>query len=145
MIKMSIEYVEVKYKEFGNLMEELVSRIKDSGQKFSHVYGIPRGGLAIAIHLVHHLDARLILESDDFHVLSRNKEHNILIADDVCDSGKTLYGVSALNNFTTCTLHVKPRRKFTPSFYLFEVPDNYWIRYPWESQVNGINKSYMFK
>jgi len=61
---------------------------------------------------------------------------NVLIVDDVADTGETLLlvkeHVSALgaNTVKTATLHMKPWSKIKPDFFVSETDS--WIVYPWE-------------
>ena len=48
----------VTYQEFGKLLDLLVAKLE--AYKFDYVYGPPRGGLPIAVHLSHHLDIELV-------------------------------------------------------------------------------------
>lgn len=63
------------------------------------------------------------------------KKGNILVVDDVADSGETLKLVlNSLKgkklNVKTATLHKKPWSKYSPNYYVHEVKE--WIVYPWE-------------
>ena len=53
---------------------------KYKNKKFTGVYGIPRGGLCLAVSLSHYLNIPLLELPQD----------NCLIVDDIYDSGKTL-------------------------------------------------------
>ena len=76
-------------KEFisWNLIDEAVTdiafNIKNTNKNFKGVYGIPRGGLILAVMLSHKLDLPLIMSKDEL-------DENSIIIDDIADTGKTL-------------------------------------------------------
>lgn len=71
----------------------------------------------------------------DYSVL---QQANILLVDDIADSGETLlYAVNKLRqNFCerieTATVFYKTGSKFKPDYFAEEVPKNIWIMQPWE-------------
>jgi len=76
----------ITYYEYGNLLNKLVELLKSVN--IDCVYGIPRGGLPIAVHLSHHLDisiANCELIAWDFY-----RDKKLLIVDDILDTGKTI-------------------------------------------------------
>lgn len=84
------------------------------------VYGVPRGGLPVAIALSERMGLILV---DDPHT------PQTLIVDDLVDSGSTM------NRFPGkpfACLHVKPHSP-RPTFYAMAVP-NEWINYFWEAE-----------
>ena len=66
------------WKEFDESVEQIVNKCKF--KEFSGIYGIPRGGLCLAVALSHKLEINLISEP----------KKNSLIVDDVCETGITL-------------------------------------------------------
>lgn len=139
---MAIERKKITYIYYDVLVTKLYDMVKNG--KYDAVYGVPRGGLAVALHMSHNLNIQLLYDIDLIAI--RNK--NILIVDDVCDSGKTLARLCDIFTeynvkYTTATLHAKPRRIFEPDYYVKEVEDNVWIEYPWEKPEAEIDKEYM--
>lgn len=139
---MTIEREKITYIYYDVLVTKLLEMIKDG--KYDKVYGVPRGGLAIALHMSHNLNIPLLYDIDLVAIGGKN----ILIVDDVCDSGKTLARLCDIFSeyrvkYTTATLHAKPRRIFEPDYYVKEVNDNVWIEYPWEKPEANIDKGYM--
>lgn len=91
------------------------------------VYGIPRGGLILAVMLSHKMNIPLLQAPYD----------NCIIIDDISDSGESLLhyannssGNSKLNYHIT-TMYFKKGSLVKPEYYLFE-KENKWIVYPWE-------------
>ena len=145
----------IGYQEYGFLTQRLVKELmfQKWGSKLTHVYGPPRGGWPIAVHLAHHLNLKLITENIYTFLTNYNRqEYGILVCDDVVDSGHTLKGIKhiienqALIKFPifwkSCSLHLKPRACIHPDLHLEEVPDDHWIVYPWESATEP-DKEYM--
>lgn len=140
----------IEYEDYGNLVSKLTEQIRIHFDP-DYIYTIPRGGLAIALHLSHALDCPIIIEPVKLIPTIMTKhvvESKILIVDDVCDSGETLIQTCATFNsfgvkdFKTATLHVKPRRQIEPDFYVENIPNPTWIIYPWEKSSTP-NKDYM--
>lgn len=113
--------------EYQILIFALAEKIKKTGREFTGVYGIPRGGLVLAVYLSHHLDIPLVTDPASVLLIDG------LVVDDLVDTGKTLKSYSEA--FFTATLHYKPRSIVIPDIYVMEVPDSDWIVYPYE-QVN---------
>jgi len=137
----------VSYTKFGELMSELVKKIKEMDKKITCVYAPPRGGLPIAVHLSHELDIPLILDLN-FQLYAGDSK--LLIVDDVCDSGKTLSNLTKdlicernIDIVATATLHKIPRAEFNPDIIIETVPNECWIIYPWECRDDEPDKSYM--
>ena len=137
----------ISYEEYGKLLDKFIelinARIDLSPIKF--VYGPPRGGLPIAVHVAHHLDLQLILNDRilKYDLITSTTSPRILIVDDICDSGETLTKLLAMNgNIKTATLFKKPRATVIPDVYVEEVSNDTWIVFPWEKDDTP-DKGYM--
>ena len=116
----------ITYHEYGKLMDKLVAKLT-SKRKFpiggyNYVMGVPRGGWPIAVHLAHHLKAKLITPEE----LTEDTNH-ILIVDDIVDSGDTLKEIRKIMDGTklryhTSALFIKPAFCQTkwPDFYILK-------------------------
>ena len=91
------------------------------------VYGLPRGGLPIAVSLSHRLNLPLLMNYYDRKVVT-NK--NILVVDDIADTGETLEDFDNKHN-VICTFHYHKQSLVKPDYYCEEKGDD-WIVYPWE-------------
>lgn len=91
-----------------------------NGKKFVAIYGVPRGGLIPAVMLSHLLGIPLRFKP----------AKNVLVLDEVADSGKQL---SKYKKYYTACLYKKRRAEFNPSFAAFTVGAE-WIEFPWELQ-----------
>ncbi len=94
-----------------------------------NIYGIPRGGLIVAVTLCHHLSLPLLLSNEEIGV-------STLVVDDICDSGKTL--LPFVCECVTATLHVVRTAVVYPNFFV-HVRKSDWVIYPWEVD-NGQGK-----
>lgn len=115
----------VDWNEFNQLIEKLAGQIEKG--KYSSLYGIPRGGVPVALALSIKLQLPLLASIEN-----REFTENILIVDDVADTGATL---ERYKNYDTAVLHVKPRSKVKPTYVAEEVDE--WIVYPWEITETG--------
>ncbi len=90
---------------------------------FKNVYGLPRGGLPLAVKLSHLLEIPLTLD---------RITENTLVVDDISDTGNTLFSIKkTFPDITIITLFYHEDTKVVPSFTLREKTDK-WIIYPWE-------------
>jgi hypoxanthine phosphoribosyltransferase len=125
------------WEHIENQIADLAKQISESQENIIAVYGLPRGGLIPAVLLSHKLGIKYINEwpliKDLYH------PDNVLIVDDICDSGKTL---KEYNNHPTTTLHYKPSAITKPTFYNDIVDENIWIVYPWENEDSHTIQDY---
>jgi len=114
----------VQWNEYGELIEKLGSKIIASGKKYTGVYGVPRGGMIVAVGISHILDIPVVC-----HVVQATKR--TLIVDDISDSGGTLsqYNIS---DSDTATLFIDPNTKYIPTYYVIKNVDKIWINFPYE-------------
>jgi len=120
-------------------------------QKPDAIIAIARGGLTFAHHLSQKLDIRDVFSINAisyegnkkvedikiFNIPNLDKYKNILIVDDISDSGDTFIKVlNILKNrypektFKTISLFYKPTSKYKPDIYLHTA--NEWINFFWE-------------
>jgi xanthine phosphoribosyltransferase len=133
----------VSYKEYGTLLQSFTMRLRK--EKPDGVYGIPRGGLPIAVHISHHLGIPLFLDIDQF--ASIFSEGKLLVVDDIADKGHTyLKFIDAVDSknisYVTSSLFYKPCSVYEPNYIELEVPSDLWVVFPWEDisekcEVNG--------
>lgn len=114
--------------EFDADCAKIVKHIKKEKWPIKYVYGPPRGGLCPAVKISHLLGAKYIQEINLI-----DAKHNILIVDDISDTGKTLNKLLKHRfNYYIVTLFLKPQTKFIPDFYCNIERDDVWVEYPWE-------------
>lgn len=91
---------------------------------FTGVYGLPRGGLVLAVMISHRLNIPLLLAPCK----------NCLIVDDIADTGISLEHYDIDKNekqYYITTMYYHRQSKVVPDFYVYEKTDN-WIEFPWE-------------
>lgn len=126
-----IQIPELKKKNYINwqYIEEAIENIAKQieGKNISFISGLPRGGLIPAVMLSHKTGIPLL--NDD----SVYKIGEVLIVDEINDSGKTLSGYVGLGH-PTATIHTKLSSVIQPTFYYEVVADDIWQVYPWENK-----------
>ena len=128
----------ITYNEYGNMVEKLTGMIEPKKKQFKFIYGIPRGGVPIAVHLSHHLD--IPIGSKEQIEQEAIYWDQVLVVDDLTDTGVTLWDLydewfcEPSNQIVTATLIFKPRldipRIFKPDYFVMKTLD--WITFPWE-------------
>jgi hypothetical protein len=113
------------------LVGELAKKVKK--KKYKYVYGVPRGGKLIALMLSHQLGLKYLENIEDAPSESGFSK-NILVVDDVVDSGNT---IAQYYNFDTAVLDYKPQSKYRPTYYMQEVANDVWVKYPWETKKSS--------
>jgi|TARA_R100000479_G_scaffold137671_1_gene74070 hypoxanthine phosphoribosyltransferase len=127
-------------KEFisWNLIDEAVTdiafNIKNTNKDFKGVYGIPRGGLILAVMLSHKLDLPLIMSKDEL-------DENSIIIDDIADTGKTLWNFIEYQSYVV-TIHKHEKSIFKPDYSVLDKGDK-WIVYPWETEDSEEIQDYL--
>ncbi len=131
-------------KEFisWDLIDECVTEIefhlKDTGKEFKGVYGIPRGGVILAIMLSHKLDIQYIDKID-------NIDEATIIIDDIVDTGETLKKYKSYpipENCYCVTIHEHKQSIIKPDYSVLYKEDK-WIVYPWETEESKEIQDYL--
>ena len=107
---------------------EIALHLKDTEKEFKGVYGIPRGGVILAVMLSHKLDLPYIENID-------NINEDVITIDDIADTGKTLkkyksHPVSEKSYYVT--IHEHEQSIVKPDYSVINKGDK-WIVYPWET------------
>lgn len=93
---------------------------------FSGVYGVPRGGLCLAVMLSHNMDIPLLAEPND----------TCLIVDDVYETGETLasyrHKYPGAEFFTMAS-----KMPFDYGVSFRQCPADEWLVFPWEDKVKA--------
>ena len=109
------------WEEFEEDIPKLVRAIKKTRKHFNGIYGVPRGGLPIAVKLSHELN---------LPVLIGGVTKNTLVVDDVSDTGSMLAPFKD-RKATIVTIFYKPWSKVVPDIWLRKTEDH--IVFPWEA------------
>lgn len=131
----------VTYDMFLKDLDILVGKIYEQSY-FTKVSGVPRGGLVPAVVISHKLKLPFISLEDGIN-LPFSLRKDILVLDDICDSGQTLGRLSTLG-FPTAAVYYKQTAGFSPTFVGVEVPDNMWVVFPWEHPFDPKERDFTF-
>ena len=116
-------------------VEEFVEYVKQSLDiPVSGVFGLPRGGLVLAVMLSHKLRVPMLM----------SPAPGCLIVDDICDSGESLLhyvrnssGTASgyyMDGYKVATMYYKDNRLgIKPDIYKYRKGDK-WIVFPWEME-----------
>ena len=115
------------WSEFDKSVEHIANKCKFL--KFSGIYGVPRGGLCLAVALSHKLRINLISEP----------VHNSLIVDDVYETGITLDAFKDIKGATFFVLFSKIKPTWWNTVHISEKKE--WIVFPWENRLEVIRES----
>ena len=107
------------WKEFDKSVEHIANECKCL--KFSGIYGVPRGGLCLAVALRHKLKINLISEPIK----------NSLIVDDVYETGITLKTFKHIEGVMFFVLFSKVKPTWWNTVSLSAKSE--WIVFPWEN------------
>ena len=156
----------VSFQEYSEGIERLAVKISESGFKPSHIISIARGGLRVGDILSRLFRVRSsYLGVESYEVAEKGKVSdkqkndvifsrdissttldygtNVLICDDLVDSGKSLIYTKQflLNyetfkgkniNFKTAVLYQKPVSKITPDYVIHKMITNDWLVFFYE-------------
>jgi hypoxanthine phosphoribosyltransferase len=114
------------WSEFDKSVEHIADKCKFL--KFSGIYGVPRGGLCLAVALSHKLKINLISEP----------KKNSLIVDDIYETGTTLNTFKDIEGATFFVLFSKIAPTWWNTVDLSDKRE--WIVFPWENNVDVQNE-----
>ncbi|MFA6329185.1 MAG: hypothetical protein WCX64_00685 [Candidatus Micrarchaeia archaeon] len=101
---------------------------RKAGLAVDKVYGIPRGGLGMALRISHLLDIQLIVDE-------AKVDRRTLVVDEICDTGRTLSEFSKRHRgryALIATIYHRKDAAFTPDYYL-KLKTDKWVLFPWET------------
>ena len=110
------------WSEFDKSVEHIANECKFLD--FSGIYGVPRGGLCLAVALSHKLKTNLISEP----------KKNSLIVDDIYETGITLNSFKDIEGATFFVLFSKIKPTWWNSVRTAKKKE--WIVFPWENSIN---------
>lgn len=116
------------YEDIAMLVKKLTEYQKQknfslfSYNQFDGIYGIPAGGLVLAVYLHYRLKLPLMLAPTE----------NTLVVDDIVDTGFTMSHYISKGNVTV-SLFFKVGGRFKPTIWLREKNEK-WICFPWEGE-----------
>lgn len=116
--------------DFDSAIKVLAKKVISSDLVLTSIYGIPRGGLVVAVALSHSLGLPVLVNRERVTILT-------LIVDDISDTGNTLLPFAFESN-TIATLHIVPTTRVRPTFFV-RIRKAGWVAYPWEDKKEDLN------
>ena len=141
------------YQEFKEDLKTLIQKID---QPFDAILGIARGGLSMAqmlgeyydlrevytINTIGYEDTQKLQSVEVFNIPDLKSSKQVLIVDDIVDSGDTLVEVLKILKekypnvtFLTGSLFYKKTAKITPTWYVKEAKG--WIEFFWSEDLRN--------
>ena len=111
------------WSDFDKSVEHISKKCKFL--EFSGIYGVPRGGLCLAVALSHKLKINLISEP----------LKNSLIVDDVYETGVTLTNLKDIEGAMFFVLFSKIKPTWWNTVFISKKSE--WIVFPWENTLNS--------
>ena len=109
--------------EFDQSVEQIANKFRF--KELSGIYGVPRGGLCLAVALSHKLKIELISEP----------QKNSLIVDDVYETGLTLTTFKDIEGAVFFVLFSKIKPTWWNTVFLSK--KSQWIVFPWENTLDS--------
>ena len=110
------------WNEFDKSIEFIANKSKI--WKLSGIYGVPRGGLCLAVALSHKLNIKII----------DKPQKNSLIVDDIYETGHTLNNFKNIEGVNIFVLFSKKKPTWWNTVNLSHKKE--WIVFPWENKEN---------
>jgi hypoxanthine phosphoribosyltransferase len=136
----AMEKIYLSWDDLEFALNDAMEEIKNNGfirhEELSGVYGIPRGGLVLAVCLSHRLKVPLLFEPQPY----------CAIVDDVLETGRAMQ--SAINLAATiCEGQGKPRHAYATWVWISKNPmlrsgyarylRDKWVVFPWEDWLQA--------
>ena len=115
--------INYSWRDFDKSVEHIANKCKFLD--FSGIYGVPRGGLCLAVALSHKLKIELISQPIK----------NSLIVDDVYETGITLTTFKDIEGATFFVLFSKIKPTWWNTVFISK--KSQWIVFPWENTLNS--------
>ena len=119
------------WREFDQSVDYIANQCKE--MKLTGIYGVPRGGLCLAVALSHKLNLQLF----------EKPLKNSLIVDDVYETGITLSNFKNIEGVNFFVLVSKKKPIWWKSVNLSLKEE--WIVFPWENIENKHNEEKEYK
>lgn len=137
-----IDLYEISWEQYVKLLYELKRHILETDwyAAITRIYGVPRGGLPIAVFLSHHLGLQLISEAPSslYFALAHEKNRSLLIVDDIVDTGKTIehYQKHCPGHWFASLVVKTSLAGRIPDVYTLATPGGQWVKFPYETIIS---------
>jgi len=119
----------VSWKEYQENINILAAIIGIGEKKYKYIYAVPRGGLILGVILSYRFNLPLLLTEQE--VASKPKM-DILIVDDIVDSGSTLFDYYIKGYHIATVYFRKQTASFTPEFHSCSIMNDNWLVFPYD-------------
>lgn len=122
--------IDVDWMDYINMCKNLSYKISSAKLSVTSITGPPRGGVIPAIIISHALDLEYIewgKFTNTFCNLESTKD--VLVVDDITCTGRTLMHFPI---HTKAVIYKRITSTVIPQIFLIEVPENVWIKFPYE-------------
>lgn len=146
--------IEYSKKDFDEGITSLVNNINAVGTNYDKIVGLARGGLTLAVRLSYILEIPLVpltwstrdfedKEINETIPADMNAGQNILLVDDLIDTGTTLsqvietFGDFPKENLSIACLYLNTDQDIMPDFFhktISRNEDERWINFWWEDK-----------
>ena len=127
----------VSWELIDECVTDIAFHLKDTGKDFKGVYGIPRGGVILAVLLSHKLDLPYVENPYDYQL------DDFIVIDDVADTGETLkFYEETFEKSYIVTIHEHEQSIVKPDYSVIDKGDK-WIVYPWETEDSEEIQDYL--
>ena len=127
-----MKYINMSWEEFDKAVDVLVVQIKKERYPPKAIYGVPRGGLVLAVCLSHRLNIPLVTEPIE----------GALLVDDVAETGKTLERIYFDDRdfmfHGIAVLYQCNDSKFLVGHFAKRKSSDEWIVFPWEKKCSEV-------
>ena len=119
------------WSEFDKSVNYIANKCKN--ENFSGVYGVPRGGLCLAVALSHKLNIKFL----------DKPLKNSLIVDDILETGLTLDSYRNIKGANFFVLFSKKEPLWWNTVNLYKKKE--WVFFPWENKKNALYEKKQYK
>lgn len=133
--------LKISWDDFEKYVNRLVLKIPK--RKYKSLISIARGGLVLTGCLAYQLGIKEIHAINSTVYEGKEKKYtnnkmyytdkDMLIVDDLVDTGYTLSSLFAVSVETAC-LFKKENSLITPTYFVEEIPSDLWLIFPWEKE-----------
>ena len=111
---------DIMHATWGDVEDFVAQASRIFNGRVNGVYGIPRGGLILAVMLSHRMDTPML----------QAPCRGCLVVDEILDSGDTLKHYIQ-KGYDTAVMHRNPSCTLQPTYH-YKDTDGRWVVYPWE-------------
>lgn len=120
------------WQDFEDDVKTIIDSLKTRDWVIKEIIAIPKGGLLLGARLANTLKVPLRTDIRDG---SLNNHENILVVDDIADSGRTFMDIPKIYTYKTLTLVKKKTSQFVPNLSIRACDEDEWIVFtPWEPE-----------